>query len=53
MAKKFTSLATEHHEFIKAQKIFFVATADKTAGSIFHPNVWIVSALLVKTLRCD
>ena len=28
MAKKFTSLTTEHHEFIKAQKLFFVATAD-------------------------
>ncbi len=28
MAKKFTSLTSEHHDFIKAQKLFFVATAD-------------------------
>ena len=38
MAKKFTSLTTEHHEFIKAQKLFFVATADSESRINLSPK---------------
>ncbi len=38
MAKKFTSLTTEHHQFIKAQKLFFVATADSKSRINLSPK---------------
>ena len=38
MAKKFTSLTTDHYEFIKAQKIFFVATADSNSRVNLSPK---------------
>ena len=38
MAKKFTSLTSEHHEFIKAQKVFFVATADSESRINLSPK---------------
>ena len=38
MAKEFTSLTSEHHEFIKAQKVFFVATADRESRINLSPK---------------
>jgi len=38
MAKKFTSLTSEHHEFINAQKLYFVATADSESRINLSPK---------------